>query len=70
MTISDEASIDDISLEMSDEDVTTVVPSLPEILMNSCLIPTLASYLRNDSGTKEFEWGNKAHIGEAPHTSS
>ena len=50
MTINHEATIDDISLDVSDEDITNVLPSLPEILLNSCLIPTLASYLRNDSG--------------------
>ena len=50
VTINHEATIDDISLDVSDEDITNVLPSLPEILLNSCLIPTLASYLRNDSG--------------------
>ncbi|CAB3999527.1 baculoviral IAP repeat-containing 6-like [Paramuricea clavata] len=47
--ISDEVGIDDISLDISDEDITNALPSLPDIFMNSCLIPTLASYLRNDS---------------------
>ena len=51
VNISAESNIDNIPLTVSDEDITNVLPSLPEILMNSCLIPTLASYLRNDSGT-------------------
>ena len=52
--MNDEASIDDISLDTTDEHITNVLPSLSEIFMNSCLIPTLASYLRNDSGMKEI----------------
>ena len=50
MKINDDANIDDISLDVSDEDISNILPSLPDILMNSCLIPALASYLRNDSG--------------------
>ena len=50
--IDEDATIDDISLDISDEHITNVLPSLPDIFMNSCLIPTLASYLRNDSGMR------------------
>lgn len=53
MKIKDEVSIDDISLDISDEDIANALPSLPDIFMNSCLIPTLASYLRNDSGMRK-----------------
>ena len=52
MKIDDEATLDDISLDVTDEPITNVLPSLPDIFMNSCLIPTLASYLRNDSGMR------------------
>jgi len=40
--------------ETEDSDQSSLPALLPELLTQSCLVPALSSYLRNDSGTVLF----------------
>jgi len=41
----------DESSEKEDSDQSSLPALLPELLTQSCLVPALSSYLRNDSGS-------------------
>jgi len=45
------ASTSDECSEKDDADESSLPAMLPELLTQSCLVPALSSYLRNDSGT-------------------
>ena len=57
-----------LSIEnMADEDATVPLPvSLPDLFTQSCMVPALCSYLRNDSGNYTVKWSiiGKDLIGE------
>jgi len=48
----------DECIEKEDSDHSSLPALLPELLTQSCLVPALSSYLRNDSGAVSFHLTN------------
>jgi len=48
-------SSDEGCSEREDSDNSSLPALLPDLLTQSCLVPALSSYLRNDSGTESFD---------------